>query len=522
MRTTVQRVEIDMKDLQAVLERARAGPLSEEDYQTLRKALDVLGQILESQQGRQRTTEKTRKVLEEVGAEGSGSTSEKESPAGPRKGHGRNGVDAYRGARKVRVSHESFQAGDVCPECSKGKVYVTRDPGVWVRVVGQAPLEATIYELEKLRCNLCGEVYTAEAPAGVGAEKYDATSASVIGILKYGSGVPFYRLEGLQGNLGMPLPASTQWEIVEEAASAIAPAHDELIRQAAQGEVLHNDDTSMKVLKLKSPAAVRELSQRTGVFTSGVVATQEGRKSALFFTGRKHAGENLRDVLTRRAGDLAPPIQMCDALSRNLPKELEAIVANCMAHARRYFVDVAPNFPEECRYVLETLGEVYNNDALAREQGMSPQERLTFHKDRSAPVMESLHQWGMQQLTDRKVESNSGLGRAISYMLRHWDKLTLFLRQPGAPLDNNICERALKKAILHRKNSLFYRTENGARVGDVFMSLIHTCELCGTDPFDYLTEIQRHSDELRRNPQQWLPWNYRDTLELAAAPEKPG
>jgi hypothetical protein len=82
----------------------------------------------------------------------------------------------------------------------------------------------------------------------------------------------------------------------------------------------------------------------------------------------------------------------------------------------------------------------------------------------------------------------------------------------GAPLDNSICERALKKAILHRKNSLFYNTQNGARVGDLFMSLIHTCELCGANPFDYLNQLQKHTADLTRAPSRWMPWNYRTTL----------
>ena len=207
---------------------------------------------------------------------------------------------------------------------------------------------------------------------------------------------------------------------------------------------------------------------------------------------------------------------MCAALSRNLPKlphKLEILVGNCTAHARRHFVEVTANFPEPCRFVLESLGEVYGYDAQAEEQGLSPEERLRFHQEHSGPVMEKLHVWLRAQFEERKVEPNSGLGTAIAYMLRHWDRLTLFLRQAGAPLDSNIVERALKRAILHRKNSLFYKTANGAEVGDLFMSLIHTCELNGANPFNYLTELQRHAAELARNPSAWMPWNYQATLE---------
>jgi len=295
--------------------------------------------------------------------------------------------------------------------------------------------------------------------------------------------------------------------------------------------VLYNDDTTTKILDLMGKRAQGKASMenggsdssdqdgpsRTGMFTSGVVSTQQGRKIALFFSGRKHAGENLTDVLAERVGALAPPIQMCDALSRNLPAELETIVANCLAHGRRRFVDVAEQFPEECRHVLQALKVIYKNDAIARKRKLSPEERLCFHQAESGSIMEELHSWLNRQLDDRLVEPNSALGEAITYMLKHWEKLTLFLRKPGAPLDNNICERALKKAILHRKNSLFFRSEKGAHTGDVFMSLIYTCELCGANPFDYLTELQRHAEELASTPQNWMPWNYRETLDAIAA-----
>ena len=186
--------------------------------------------------------------------------------------------------------------------------------------------------------------------------------------------------------------------------------------------------------------------ERTGMFTTGIVATGDGHKIALFISGRRHAGENLEDVLRRRAAELPPPIQMCDALSRNLPDKLKTIVANCLAHGRRQFVDRVDLFPEECRHVLEALAVVYHNDAIARRRKLSPQERLLFHQAESGPTMEELHVWLVRQFDERRVEPNSGLGKAISYLRRHWEKLTLFLRVPGAPLDNNVCERALKKA----------------------------------------------------------------------------
>ena len=436
------------------------------------------------------------------------------------KGHGRNGADAYRGAARIDVSHPSLKAGDACPACAEGIVY-NKAPGVLVRIIGQPPLSATIYELQKLRCHLCGAVFTAAAPEAAGDRKYDATAGSMIGLLKYGSGLPFNRLDGLQGHLEMPLPASTQWDIVQAVATNLAPAFNELIRQAAQGDVLHNDDTTVKILELMGQRGRQEnlanaegedADQRSGLFTSGVVSLRDGQRVALFFSGRRHAGENLAEVLKLRAQELPPPIQMCDALSRNLPGELKTILAHCLAHARRQFVDVYDRFPEQCRHLLETLAVIYHNDAIARERELSPEARLQFHQQESQPKMQELHAWLTRQLEEKLAEPNSALGGAIRYMLRHWDKLTLFLRQAGAPLDNNVCERALKKAILHRKNALFFKTQNGARVGDLFMSLIYTCQLNEANPFDYLTQLQRHPQQFAANPELWLPWNYREAL----------
>jgi transposase len=436
------------------------------------------------------------------------------------KGHGRNGADAYRGAERIDVPHPSLSAGAACPACGEGTVYA-KAPGVLVRITGQPPLAATIYQLQTLRCHLCGQVFTAAAPAEAGECKYDATAGSMIGLLKYGSGLPFNRLDGLQGHREIPLPASTQWDLVQAVAANLAPAFDELIRQAAQGDVLHNDDTTVKILELMgqrgraealASAEREDVEQRKGLYTSGVVALRDGHRVALFFSGRRHAGENLAAVLKLRAAELPPPIQMCDALSRNLPGELQTILAHCLAHARRQFVDVYDRFPEPCRYLLEALAVVYHNDAVARERERSLEARLQFHQQESQPTMQALHDWLTRQLEEKLAEPNSALGGAIRYMLRHWDKLTLFLRQAGAPLDNNVCERALQKAILHRKNALFYKTQNGARVGDLFMSLIYTCELNEANPFDYLTELQRHTDQLAARPELWMPWNYRGAL----------
>jgi transposase len=524
-----QPLEVSPVELSAIVERTRAGALGEEDFAKLKAAMDTLAFLQAELQAKGTSiarlrrllfgapTEKTRDVLKKE---------EKKSPGGPdagqeqkaeRPGHGRNGAAAYTGATRQKVPHATLQSGDECQGCLQGKVYRLQEPAVLVRVTGMAPLAATVWECERLRCNLCGEVYTATAPEGVGTQKYDESASAMTGLLKYGTGLPFHRIQKLQEGLGVPLPASTQWELVKEAAQKLQPAFEQLIDEAAQAEVLHNDDTVMKVLDLSkeqmAAAAAGAEQERTGVYTSGLIATQGERAIALFFTGRQHAGENLAEVLKRRAAQLKAPVQMSDALAANTSGDFKSILANCLSHARRGFVDVVNDFPEECRFVLETLREVYLTDAVARQQRLSPAERLGLHQRESGPRMKQLEDWLKEQITERKVEPNSGLGAAIQYMRKHWQKLTLFLREPGVPLDNNVCERALKKAILHRKNALFYRSQNGALVGDIFMSLIHTVELCDGNPFDYLVALLRHHELAADEPARWLPWNYRQALD---------
>lgn len=546
----VERRDLDLGELTAIVERTAAAQLSVEERAKLKAALDTLAFLTGEIGAKGMTIERLRRMLFGARTEktdkifpdpppqdGGGSPPGGDTNAGAsgqgrsrRPGHGRNGADAFSGAVKVCVLHAALHHGDRCPQCVKGKLYVQSHPAVLVRVRGMAPLAATRYELERLRCNLCGEVFTAAAPEGVGAEKYDQSAAAMVALLKYGCGLPFNRIERLQRDLGIPLPAATQWGLVESAATLLAPVHRELVRQAAQGELLHNDDTTVKILELDTasqPFVFGEQSAapdaaRTGVYTSGIVSNADGHQIALFFTGTKHAGENLAGVLTQRAAELPAPIQMCDALSHNTAGEFETIVANCIAHARRQFVDVAPRFPEPCRYVLATLREVYRNDATARTEQMSPDDRLAHHQQHSGPLMRGLLWWLYEQVEHRQIEPNSTLGGAVKYMRKHWSKLTRFLEIAGAPLDNNLCERALKKVILHRKNALFFKTQNGANVGDLFMSLIHTAELATIDPFDYLNQLQCHATQLKAAPQQWMPWNYRATLAARhAGPDPP-
>jgi transposase len=449
-----------------------------------------------------------------------------ESAAGAprkRKGHGRIAAAAYPHARCTHVEHDRAHVGDTCPQCSHCRLYRLREPERIVRITGQPPLAAHTWELDRLRCSGCGGVFTAPAPAEAQGAKYDERAVAIMVLLRYDLGTPLHRLDRLQRNLETPVPASTQWEVARDHVDAVVPVHGELFRRAACGRVLYNDDTSVRILELmgKRRADLLALGKlpdpdRTGLFTTGIVSITPDGPIALFFSGRKHGGENFTSLLDARDPALPPPIHMCDGLDRNRPHGHVVIEANCGAHGRRHIVDEAANFPAECQHVLEALGKVFKTDEQCREQALSDDERLAVHQRNSAPVMAELQRWIIAQLEDKRIEPNSGLGDAFQYLLKRWDKLTLFLRVPGAPLENNICERALKMAIRHRNNSLFYRSQRGARVGDIYMTLIYTAELHGENPFEYLVALLAHPAEVAADPAAWLPWTFQATLARAS------
>jgi len=515
-----KRIDLSQKQMEALLSRAKR-LLAPEDYEIIQGMADTI-MFLSNTVGKKDAqvkkllamlfgtiTEKTARALKEK--------KEKKKAKQKARGHGRNGAQEYKGAQKIKVEHKDLKPKDKCPECRKGKLYESTLPKVVVRVTGQPPLAAKVYEMQKLRCNLCGHVFSAQPPPEVGDDKYDSGAGAMVALLKYGTGLPFNRLEGLQQSLGVPLPASTQWEIAEEVARKIEPAYRELVGIAAQGDILHNDDTVAKILEhMKIVKERKDTKGRKGTFTTGIASVTGDRKIALFYTGTRHAGENLANLLKKRNKSFGPPIQMCDGLSRNTPEGFKTILANCLVHSRRKFFEINESFPSQCEYVLKTLEKVYENDDYTKKMEMDPDQRLKYHQENSKELIDDLKKWLTSQLEEGKVEPNSNLGEAITYMLKHWKGLTLFLEVPKAPLDNNLCERTLKKAILHRKNALFFKSYYGAYVGDLFMSLIHTANLCGANAFEYLKALQENAEGISKDPGKWMPWNYCKMLDTDA------
>jgi hypothetical protein len=244
------------------------------------------------------------------------------------------------------------------------------------------------------------------------------------------------------------------------------------------------------------------------MYTTALIVQVGERRICLYYTGRQHAGENLDALLAHREPQREKPLVMSDALSSNTAAEAQLIRCHCLAHGRRKFSDLDEVFPAESAVVVEALKSVYEHEEETRAKQLSVPERLAYHQTYSEPILTILKAWLEQQTDERRVEPNSSLGKAIGYLLSHWQTLTRFLTVPGAPLDNNVAERALKLCIRQRKNSLFYATEHSAYIASLLTSVIATCLQAGVNALEYLVALQEHRHEVFANPSAWLPWNY--------------
>jgi transposase len=437
---------------------------------------------------------------------------------GHRPGTGRLGAAAYKGAERVACRHEELAPGQRCPVCGQGTLYAL-PPSVEIRIDGHALLSAMRYELDKLRCSACGQIFTAGRPDGVGEEKYSARARAVLAVSRYYLGLPGYRVQGYQAMLGVPVPDATQWDQIEKVGDCAYVVFEQMEQVAAQGELIFHDDTAVRIVALMQEnrdrlaaaqaQGVSTPTERTGMHTTALVVKVGEHTAILYYSSRRHAGENLQGLLAKRVAGLEKPLAMSDALSSNAVAEDAAVIrCHCLAHGRRKFSDLVEVFPHECQVVLEVISAVFDHDEQARQAQMSPEARLAYHQVYSRPLLDGLKRWLDLQMDDHLVEPNSALGKAMGYMQRHWVTLTRFLSVLGAPLDNNLAERALKLFIRQRNNSLFYKNEHSADIASVLTRLIATCLYVGGNAVEYLVALQEHRGEVLADPAAWLPWVY--------------
>lgn len=433
------------------------------------------------------------------------------------KGHGRNSAYAYKGAAIVEVEHPDLAPGDICPaEKCDGRLYQMSEPGILVRITGAPLATATRYNLQKLRCSICEAIYTAPLPNGVSDKKYDEKFVAMLMINKYFMSMPLYRQDKLQQYLGMPLPAATQWDLMVENKPMLQALYGALQQDAANGLALCYDDTAAKVLnaiKAKKQAPKGEKSQHT-CFTTGVVSIHEEHLTYLYITDNNTGGKSIAEILSIRDSSLDLPIIMCDALSANIPQDIQEnlyVLCFCLVHARRQFYELPDGYDDLADNVIGLIGNIYDNEAYAKT--LDSQARLAYHQEKSTPIMQELKSYLEQQ--KHEFEPNSVAGKAIEYILKRWTELSQFLRHAHAPIDNNISERALKLVIQLRKSSMFYKSLSSAAFASYVQSALYSAAQNNINPCDYMAALIANQEAVIKEPQAWLPWKYIDTLKMS-------
>ena len=467
------------------------------------------------------TIAKLRKLFQIQGTEKShrhtGASTDKNSKKNKNKskGHGRNSAEAYAGARIEEVSHPTLTPGGLCPAVAcGGRLYEMTEPGFVVRVTGSPLAMATRYELQKLRCSICETIYTAPLPEGVSDEKYDAGFTSMLMINKYFMSIPLYRQDKLQAYLGMPLPASTQWDVMFEHQDMLRALYQAFRLDAANGFALCYDDTSVKILEeIKAKkAAQKGEKNKHNTFTTGLVSLHENHHTYLYMTDNQVAGQFIGEILSLRDPELDLPIVMCDALSANIPQDIADnlyILCYCLVHARRQFYELPDGYDDLADEVIAAIGKIYFYEDYAKS--LEPQARLAYHQKNSLPVMTQLKTYLENQ--SEEFEPNGVAGNAIAYVLNRWANLTGFLEHPNAPLDNNLVERALKLVIQTRKSSMFYKSLNSAAFASYVQSALYSAAQNNINPYDYMKALIENKNLVIKAPKDWFPWTYQKTLK---------
>jgi transposase len=517
--------DIDSDELDALIKRVSEAQkhelaLSPQDCQLLLDALLTLASMQENLASKDVTINKLRKL---AGMIQSSESLGAQVRSGKGKQQNRRNKPKPPPLKPAVIPHklDHLCKGDECPECQKGKLY-KYEPAMFLRITGQSPFVPEQHVMERLRCNTCGAYFTASMPEEVLADgdkdqKYGFTARSIMGVAKFYAGSPYYRQSSLQDLLGVPIAASTLFDQTEYLSNALFPVFRYLRHiLAADAAHFYVDDTTNRIIDqqpiLKKQRNSNKERIRTGVYTSGLIATTElGKRIVLFETNIGHAGEFIDDILKNRTPSNSPPIMMSDALSHNRPTVTAVISALCNSHGRRQFYDVHSHFPDEVEHVIERYGLIWQYETETVDNKLSPGERLAHHKKYALPVMEEIRLWGNTHLKNDTVEENSGLGKAIRYFDKHFDGLTRFCQIQGAMVDNNLMEAMLKLIARNRKNASFFKTGSGAAIGDVITSLIATAMEAGVNPVDYFNVLQRNGDDVKAHPEKYLPWNYQAT-----------
>jgi hypothetical protein len=521
--------EISNEELEAFLARLKP-QVAENEYKIAESLVHTLQELGDAhQQSRTRVRALLKQIYGEFSSEKMEQKPETEAerPSGesrnsvppkkqkPREG-GLRAADDFHGAKREQILFGPDQKPNLCPNC-QGKIHKTESRQL-IRYYAAPPVNATIYSVERLRCRHCETIVEAEIPKEVGTEKYDSTVIAWLGHSRYRMGVPMYRLALSQELLGVPLPVQTQYMHLKNGAELLRGIFEQMELEAASSSVFISDDTPNTILKM----LLREDENgkiRTGVYTSAIHAILENNISIqLYFTGNRHQGENMGELLRQRTAHTKKPLHMTDGSSHGKPKLLNTAdslekaeylfvnAARCLVHARRRFFKIREDYKEACDYLLGLFGKIFGIEAELLRNRAGPEERVKRHSQDSGPLMEEILRYCQDNLAKKDVEPNSSLGKAMTYFIEDYEALSLFLHDPRSPLHTNSAERMIKDVARHRKNSLFFRTLQGAKVGDIWLSVIKTCEANKINPWEYLKDLFQKNTVETLMPEHWLPW----------------
>lgn len=526
-------VEINRKELAELITRVEEAiehnlALSVDDLKLLLLAISTLCTLQEKIEADDVTLHKLRKLLGMVQQ-----SERRRGPANPdgeeknkkktrKKPDAKNLKSPVKQPKLVYHAITKYQRGQLCPACERGKLYKC-EPSTLLRVTGHARFESEKHVVEQLRCNACQEIYKAALPEailedGEANQMYGYSARTLMVIDKFFSGLPYYHQANLADIFGHSVSASTIFDQCEQVANAVMPVFYELKRQAATAYQFLLDDTRNRILEqepeLRDKPNGKGQVLRTGVYSSGLIAQlADKHEVVLFETSLGHAGEHLDSILKLRPPGLPPPLTMSDALSSNSVIALAVKAAFCNSHARRNFFDIKSRHPDEIDWVLKTYARIWKAEDEIEEKNLNPDQRLAYHQQHSLPAMQDIRRWAETKLAEEDFEEYSALGKAINYFLRHYDKLILFCVETNALIDNNRMEEKLKIVIRGRKTAHFYKTVNGAGVANVLISLIATAYSADENVYDYLVALQRHQQQIKKKPEAWLPWNYKNALD---------
>ena len=522
MMTTVK--EVNFKEIEALICRVEHAlehdlALDADDMRLILSAIHTLLNVQSKLEDKDMTLYKLRKLLGMI------QSSERRHGSGGNRSNKTNNKKPRTRTTNKRPIHTQrhsiidLKKGDPCPVCPKGKLR-KKAPLEFIRVTGSTEYSSEKHVVDRLECDLCGHVVTAQVPEEVAkdgeiGQQYGYSARSMMAIKKHFSGNPYFHQETLNDMFGHPIRASSIFDQCEHVANDTALAYYELLRQAANATLFYIDDTNNRILdqqsEFKDKRNGKGKVERKGVYTSGLIALlPNGKVIYLYETSLGHAGELIDDILLKRKTGLPPPIIMCDALSRNLPSvDVNYILSYCNSHARRNFFDISDSFPE-VEQVLDGYENIWINDSICKDKGHTPKQRLAYHKEHSLPVVVKIKTWCQAYMDSPDAEEHSRLGKACAYFIKHYGELVKFCEVAGVPIDNNTMEEGLKVPIRTRKNAHFYKTKAGAEVANRLISLICTAYRNDVNAFHYLNALQRNQTELKADPSQSMPWTIKE------------